>query len=207
LLTPIIAGPERAGDFRFGQHRPAVCERSAGEALGILTMDDISLRADCAQCAALCCVALAFDRSALFALDKPAGVACPNLRGCNTCAIHEDLAGQGFAGCVRFDCLGAGQRVTQMFAGQSWRDDPQTARAMFDAFRVMRPVHELIQLLHEAGKLAMSREQAGERVRLLRVLQQRWSVRALLAFERGPVAGEVRAFLASLRECVGARGR
>ena len=36
------------------------------------------LRADCARCAGLCCVAPAFAASADFAIDKPAGHACPH---------------------------------------------------------------------------------------------------------------------------------
>ena len=37
------------------------------------------LRADCAQCFGLCCVAPAFVASADFAITKPAGRPCPNL--------------------------------------------------------------------------------------------------------------------------------
>jgi hypothetical protein len=37
------------------------------------------LRADCRRCVGLCCVAPAFVASADFALDKPAGRACPHL--------------------------------------------------------------------------------------------------------------------------------
>ena len=97
-------------------------------------MDDASLRADCAHCIGLCCVVLAFDRSALFAFDKPAGTPCRHLGTDDRCGIHAELAARGFAGCAHYDCLGAGQAVTAMFAGRSWRDDPQTMREMYDAF-------------------------------------------------------------------------
>jgi len=100
------------------------------------------LVADCHRCAALCCVALAFDRSASFAFDKPAGEPCPSLRG-KLCVIHDDLEARGCSGCARYDCAGAGQRVVQeVFGGRS--EDP--AR-MADAFRVMRDVQELRVLL------------------------------------------------------------
>src|SRR5688500_9832767 len=101
-------------------------------------MDTIPLRADCAQCDARCCVALAFDRSTLFACDKPAGERRRNLTTCGSCAIHGQLAARGFAGCERSDCLGAGQRVTQeIFPVRSWREGQETARVMFDAFSVL----------------------------------------------------------------------
>ena len=49
------------------------------------------LRADCTRCAGLCCVAPAFAASADFAIDKPAGHACPNLRDDDRCGIHAQL--------------------------------------------------------------------------------------------------------------------
>ena len=117
------------------------------------------LRADCERCAGLCCVAPAFARSADFALDKPAGVACPNLAADFSCGIHDRLAAQGFAGCVAYDCFGAGQQVTQVtFLGTSWRTHPAAARRMFAAFDVMRDLHELLWYLHEA--LALPRAAA-----------------------------------------------
>lgn len=97
-------------------------------------MDDASLRADCSRCIGLCCVLLAFDRGPLFSFDKPAGEPCPHLDPACRCAIHDRLEATGFAGCVRYDCLGAGQAVTAMFAGHSWRDGPETMRRMYDAF-------------------------------------------------------------------------
>ncbi len=79
----------------------------------------------------MCCVALAFDRSPLFAYDKPAGEPCANLSATGRCAIHTERAAKGFAGCEAYDCLGAGQAVTQGQArrGRSWRDDPALLRA------------------------------------------------------------------------------
>ncbi|MFF5175748.1 pentapeptide repeat-containing protein [Micromonospora sp. NPDC000089] len=112
------------------------------------------LRADCARCVGLCCVAPAFAASADFALDKPAGRPCPNLRADSHCGIHDRLRERGFPGCTVFDCFGAGQQVTQgTFGGRDWRDDPATATAMFAAFTVMRPLHELLWYLTEAAAL------------------------------------------------------
>ena len=104
-------------------------------------MDDASLRADCAHCIGLCCVVLAFDRGPLFGFDKAPGDPCRHLDAADRCRIHASLAERGFAGCLAYDCLGAGQAVTAMFAGRSWRDDPSTMREMYDAFVHVRETH------------------------------------------------------------------
>jgi len=172
-------------------------------------MNDAMLRADCARCAALCCVCLAFDESELFAFDKAAGVACPNLNVSHQCAIHAQLEPRGFAGCVRFDCLGAGQRVTQeVFQGRSWRDDAALIQPMADAFRAMRRVHELLALLHSAAQLPLTPLQAQQRYDLQSALEpsEDWSQQALMAFERGNVATEIQEFLTTLRHHVARDG-
>jgi len=110
-----------------------------------------SLRADCARCFALCCVAPAFSASADFAIDKPAGEPCPNLRADFRCGIHDRLRQRGFPGCTVYDCFGAGQHVAQVtFGGRDWRRQPETAPRMFAAFTVMRQLHELLWYLSEA---------------------------------------------------------
>ena len=104
-----------------------------------------ALQADCERCAGLCCVAPAFGRSADFAIDKRAGEPCPNLAGDFRCSIHERLRPSGFPGCAAYDCFGAGQHVTQVtFRGRDWRSAPEDAAQMFDAFAVMRDLHELL---------------------------------------------------------------
>ncbi|MGN6380602.1 MAG: pentapeptide repeat-containing protein [Gaiellales bacterium] len=115
----------------------------------------LDLRADCGRCAGLCCVAPAFSVSADFAIDKPAGVPCPNLGDDFRCSIHSQLRGRGFPGCAAYDCFGAGQRVAQVtFAGRDWREDAGTARAMFAAFGVMRRLHQLLWYVTEALELS-----------------------------------------------------
>ncbi|GGM84230.1 hypothetical protein GCM10007977_102120 [Dactylosporangium sucinum] len=112
------------------------------------------LKADCSRCFGLCCVAPAFARSSDFAIDKPAGHACPNLGDGFGCGIHASLRERGFAGCTVYDCFGAGQQVAQVtFAGRDWRSDPSSAAPMFAAFTVMRQVHELLWYLGEARSL------------------------------------------------------
>lgn len=165
-------------------------------------MDDATLRADCARCAGLCCVALAFDRSAFFGFDKPAGEACRHLTEACHCAIHDRLEGSGFAGCARYDCLGAGQRVTtEIFAGRSWRESPAMMRAFLTAFRIMRQVQELRMHLRMAARLGLAPALEAWRGRLLTILEpaEGWSYAALLAFERNSAAGDAMWFLSALR--------
>ncbi|WP_327644000.1 pentapeptide repeat-containing protein [Micromonospora zamorensis] len=111
----------------------------------------VQLRADCGRCFGLCCVVPAFARSADFAIDKPAGQACPNLGPDHRCGIHTELRQRGFPGCTVFDCFGAGQQVSQVtFGGRDWRGAPETLPAMAEAFAVLRPLHELLWYVTEA---------------------------------------------------------
>ncbi len=124
---------------------------------------DRELSPDCDRCFGLCCVAPAFSSSPDFAIDKDAGEACPNLTSGFRCRIHERLQIEGFAGCVAYDCFGAGQRVSQVtFEGQDWRRDPEIAAPMFEAFMIMRQLHELLMYLNEALKLEPARPLHGE---------------------------------------------
>jgi hypothetical protein len=121
------------------------------------------LRADCANCAALCCVAPAFAASADFAIDKPAGVACPNLQADFRCGIHDRLRPSGFPGCAVFDCFGAGQHLTQgTFGGRTWRESPELAAQMFAVLPVMRQLHEILWHLAEAAELSAAAPLAAE---------------------------------------------
>ncbi|MDQ1024003.1 uncharacterized protein YjbI with pentapeptide repeats [Streptomyces umbrinus] len=117
------------------------------------------LKADCAQCFGLCCVALPFTASADFAIDKAAGSPCRNLRTDNRCGIHTELRQRGFNGCTVYDCFGAGQKVSQVtFEGADWRSGSgERARLMFDVFPVVRQLHELLRYLTEALELPAAR--------------------------------------------------
>ncbi|WP_214105962.1 pentapeptide repeat-containing protein [Acrocarpospora catenulata] len=117
------------------------------------------LRADCARCFALCCVAPAFARSADFAINKPAGQPCPNLGAGFRCGIHTELRPRGFPGCTVFDCFGAGQQVAQVtYQGRDWRQAPKTGPEMFEVFGIMYVLHQLLWYLAEAR----TAEAAGE---------------------------------------------
>jgi hypothetical protein len=102
----------------------------------------------------ICCVAPAFQRSADFAIDKPAGVPCLHLGGGRRCGIHAELRERGFPGCDVFDCFGAGQRVVQETFGGQARLGPE----LFAVFGVVRQLHEFLWYLEDA----LTRPRASE---------------------------------------------
>lgn len=125
--------------------------------------DRSRLRADCAGCFGLCCAALPFAKSADFAIDKAAGQPCPNLRPDFRCGIHAGLREQGFRGCTVYDCFGAGQRVSRLAAGgRDWREAPETAAALFDAFPAVWHLHELLWYIAEALTLEPAQAVHGQ---------------------------------------------
>lgn len=117
----------------------------------------LETRSDCSRCAALCCIAYPSEDMPGFAATKSAGEPCPKLGGNGLCTIYEHRAEQGFAGCIRFECFGAGQQVVQnLFAGRDWRDDPAVLAEMVDAFLTMRPVADLNFLAQRAIELTQA---------------------------------------------------
>lgn len=162
------------------------------------------LRADCSRCAGLCCVAPAFAASADFAIDKPAGHACPNLRDDDRCGIHAQLRERGFPGCTVFDCFGAGQQTVQVTFGGAphWRDSPQQAAAVFAAFGVQRLLHELLWYLTEAFALdaaaPLRRELAAAHERTAGLTAA--GPGELAAVDAGTLQAEVGALLLSVSE-------
>lgn len=110
-----------------------------------------SLQADCQSCFGLCCTALNIAASSDFAINKAAGTPCPNLQSDFSCQIHSKLRDQGFKGCTVFDCLGAGQKVSQTtFNGQDWRQSPEISEKMFRVFPIMEQLYEMIAYVAEA---------------------------------------------------------
>ncbi len=160
----------------------------------------VDFRSDCKNCAALCCVALAFDKGEMFAFDKPAGVPCKHLNG-PLCGIHTKLASEGLKGCVRYQCDGAGQRVVhEVFAGQSWQDTPALLLPMLEAFVQMRQVHGLLSLLTSAKALLLPDEPRAALESLTAQLSPEvWTPESLAIFERSDLPKTVRAFLRSLK--------
>ena len=113
-------------------------------------MDDQAFRGDCARCSGLCCMALAFDRSDAFAVEKPAGTSCAHLGADRRCTIHADRHERGFGGCVAYDCLGAGQLTTALF-GRPWTDSLADRRVHMQVFARLRALQGLRLLAHRHG--------------------------------------------------------
>ncbi|WP_037286528.1 pentapeptide repeat-containing protein [Saccharibacillus sacchari] len=128
-------------------------------------------RGDCENCFGLCCAALPFSVSVDFAIDKAAGEPCRNLREDFRCGIHTKLRDTGFRGCTVYDCYGAGQKVSQeTFKGVSWRERPETARAMFEVLPIVWQLHELMLYIEELlGRPAASVLHAGLREELIEI--------------------------------------
>lgn len=114
------------------------------------------LQADCGSCFGLCCIALTFTKSADFAIDKPAGEACPNLSDDHRCTIHSRLRVEGFAGCTVYDCFGAGQVISRRMG----KPGPE----MFAALPILRQLHELLWYLTEALEYTADAQPAIDRV-------------------------------------------
>lgn len=111
------------------------------------------LRVDCEKCFGFCCVALFFSASEGFPTNKEAGKPCINLQSDFTCTIHKNLRKKGLKGCTAYDCFGAGQKVAQVtYAGQDWKQAPESANQMFEVFLIVRQLHETLWYLTEAFK-------------------------------------------------------
>lgn len=113
----------------------------------------IEMKSDCSRCAALCCIAYPSDDMPGFSASKEAGEPCPKLDRCGLCTIYETRKEEGFAGCIGYECFGAGQHVVQtFFDGQDWRNDPALLVPMVDTFLAMRPVSDLLFLIDRARR-------------------------------------------------------
>ena len=110
------------------------------------------LASDCSRCFGLCCVLLPFSAVSGFGVDKPGGRPCLNLLDDDRCRIHASLREDGWPGCTVFECLGAGQQVSQVtYAGVSWREQDNLAE-MGAVLSVMRQLHEMLVHLVEVER-------------------------------------------------------
>ena len=82
---------------------------------------------------------------------KKAGEPCPKLGRDGLCTIYARREEEGFSGCIRYECFGAGQHVVEtLFEGRDWRSDPALLPAMVESFLAMRPVSDLLFLARRA---------------------------------------------------------
>ncbi|HSG35625.1 MAG TPA: hypothetical protein VLA37_13915 [Sphingomonadaceae bacterium] len=147
-------------------------------------------RSDCSRCAALCCIAYPAEEMPGFSASKNAGEPCPKLDACGRCTIYDRREEEGFAGCIQYECFGAGQHVVQhLFGGKDWRDDPALLEPMIESFLAVRKACDLLfivdyarehcaspgreSLLHDAEtaliEFASTREGAADPARLKQI--------------------------------------
>lgn len=165
--------------------------------------DRSALRANCADCFALCCTAFGFQRSADFPINKPAGTPCLNLADDFSCSIHRSLRARGFRGCTVFDCFGAGQYVSQdLFGGTSWRERPDSSAEMFTTFALVRQLHEMLWYLVEAAERATTSELLGLVAQLRSDIQRALDAETseILATDVEQIRSEVRLTLINVSE-------
>ncbi|MFD8891075.1 pentapeptide repeat-containing protein [Streptomyces sp. NPDC059566] len=166
------------------------------------------LQADCANCFALCCVALPYAKSNDFAVNKPAGTPCKNLQQDFRCGIHTRLRDKGFQGCTVFDCFGAGQQASQVtFGGRDWRTHPGTAGRMFEVFPVLRQLHELLFYVSEALTLPAAAPVHAELRRALTETEEltRADAQALADLDVSPLRQQINTLLLKASELVRAK--
>jgi hypothetical protein len=99
--------------------------------------DKTKLKADCANCDAMCCVAVKLPYAHY---PKPARMPCRHLdQGECRCTVFSELEERGYDICRGFDCYGAGVAVATLFRklGKSWINDPETATVQFHTFSIV----------------------------------------------------------------------
>ena len=162
-------------------------------------MSEPDFSARCDQCFGLCCTALSFERSEQFGHDKLAGQPCQYLENDFRCRIHERREALGYEGCMAFDCLGAGQRASAIFAGHDWQRDAGVARQLHARFSLLLRLQEMRQALHTAGSLSLPQPLQQEREALLRRVGTVADSRGLdVDVDAHVVLAESRAFLKRL---------
>lgn len=99
-------------------------------------------------------------------------------------------------GCVAYDCLGAGQRVTQaLFGGRTWLEEPALRAPMAEAFLILARAHRQLELLGAAKGLILSDQEQVRRDDLeVAIVAAGADGAAVTRLE-----GETRAFLRGLR--------
>ena len=71
-----------------------------------------------------------------------------------TCSVHNNLRKKGLKGCTTYECFDAGQKTAQITCkGIRWRDNSQAAPKTFDAFLVVRQLHEMLWYLAQTYSL------------------------------------------------------
>lgn len=131
-------------------------------------------------------------------------MACPHLGGDFGCTIHADRVAKGFSGCLVFDCQGAGQRMVQeVFVNHNWEDPQPITTRVIDAFRILRDVHKLYELVDVSDALPLTESLSKQRAGLLEDLGTQPATEAwLMGFEQSALPKRAMSYLKSLATLV-----
>lgn len=169
--------------------------------------DHLNFNSDCKRCRALCCVALAFDQeSGQFGYDKPAGRACRHLDKTDhyQCQIHDRLDSQGFSGCLKYQCYGAGPYVIDMLENKNnWQQQSDFLPDIMASFLKTRQIFELLQLLQTAEmQLELSETDQTTMSKFIDQLmpEQGWSYDHLMVFNIEKTRQKIHSFLAGFKD-------
>ena len=122
----------------------------------------------CEDCCGLCCTMLYFAKSEGFPRDKSAGVPCSHLQSDFRCAVHGELEQKKLKGCLAFECLGAGQRVTQaVYGGRTWRDKTVSAAEMEQIFLHVCQLQQVLGYLLDGQTLVPAQSLNSELAALI----------------------------------------
>lgn len=110
------------------------------------------LQSDCSACCGLCCSALYFAKIDGFPEDKVAGKACLHLRCDYQCNIHHQLMKKGYHGCIGYDCMGAGQKLTQLMNPNKIHIEPMQ-KLMMQYYPLVYELQQIVGYLVEAYHL------------------------------------------------------
>lgn len=115
---------------------------------------EAELQIDCEKCSGLCCVALYYTKTDGFPENKQAGVPCKHVMTDFRCDIHALLKTKKMKGCLAYDCIGAGQKVTQScYLNENWKTNPDKADEIFRVFMKVFQLHQIAWYLLEGLSL------------------------------------------------------
>lgn len=143
----------------------------------------------------------------MFAIEKAADEACPNLNAEFRCNIHDNRITLGYRGCTLFDCHGAGQRTTALYPGQDWRSDKVLATDYFESFRKMLKIHDYLRLILALETLPLEDLERSDVARFKSQLapEKDWTRESLADFEVMRIVTEFEMFAAKLKDSPAAK--
>ena len=137
---------------------------------------------DCEKCSGLCCVALFFSKSDGFPHDKIAGKPCQHLLSDYRCEVHHELNHRQLKGCLSYDCLGAGQITTHLYAIDDWHN-PKIREEIFNVFMIVYHIQQSTYYLDECLQIPEASLYIEEGHRLLNIKDNILSSKEFVYFD------------------------